>query len=847
MIDKSIINDLQRSLGREKILSGEPDLLAYSRDMSIYFAVPDIVVVPTSTSDVKAALAVASKAGIPVTPRGAGTSVTGAVIPIKGGMVIDLSCLNKIKKIDLKNKYAIVEPGVICGELNAALSPGYFFPPDPGSLNIATIGGMIATNASGKSAIKYGTTSDYVMGLEAVLPGGEIIQTGRLAPKASAGFDLTRLFASSEGTLGIITQATLRICHKPETAGLCLAGFKNLEDASLAAVEIVTAGFDMSSCELIDAGSSKGFEREVNLDLSKAGAMLLIESDGTKQAVNSSISMIKDACKRAGAQSTDCFFDFETRNRIWTMRNRLVSAMNAEDRNTRLVPMAEDIGVPVTMMPEALKRTKELAKKYNIKIIMFGHAGDGNIHATFVINPLDADEWKRASEYAAQINTMASEMGGTVSAEHGIGLSKSMFIKKELGNSLDVMKRIKFALDPDNIMNPGKLALSPDNASSEDLADSITPGNAFNQTTHEAATPQERDSMLCMMCGSCRAVCPVFKATGIEADNARSKVQLSYALITKDAEITEDIAQKFFLCTDCGACENNCPSGIKVTEIIKSFQKKIKKKNLLPETVEKSLGNIRKTGNIFGLDQKQRFSASHQITNQNDAAEVLIFCGCSADFKTDKALSALFQILDKAKVKYSLLGDKEQCCGLPIMLSGDEEGFEKHALKMQQIFDDAPPTIISPCPACVHAFNSVYGTISGWDKKSIDIPSFVLELVKNKQILLKNSISKTAVFHDPCYLSRKLNVIEQPRELISRIPGIKLQEFQQSGGKTLCCGGGMHFPEFAPAISQKLADIRTKQANADAIITSCPDCLVQLGSRDIPALDIVELVLESML
>jgi len=863
------LNELKKILKPERVLCSRAECIAYSRDMSAYSAIPDVVVLPVSAKDVQKVLIFASENMIPVTPRGAGTSVTGAVIPVYGGIVMDLSLMKRIKEINIIDRFAVVEPGVICSELNSSLPPEYFFPPDPGSCNIATLGGMISTNASGRSALKYGTTGDYLMAVEAVLASGELIRAGHQTPKASAGFDITRLFSSAEGTIGVITEATLRIKQRPEAVSVCLAGFQSVDLAADVAVEIVSSNILPSSCELMDCVSIQEFSSKLGLKFNDTKGMLIIEIDGYPSAVSDKMNLIRKLCKKKGAKNIYSFDDPNARKRVWRFRHKLVSALSPLAPNSRLVPMAEDIGVPVSKVPEAIRKTRHLSMKHDLPIVLFGHAGDGNIHATFVINPLDRNQWERAKNLAAELNGLATELGGTVSSEHGVGIAKAAFIKQELGKSHEIMKKIKDIFDPSNIMNPGKLGFSEKKI---DMFDNFAFNAAFNKKTKFSASNHEsinKDSLLCMMCGSCRSVCPIFSATGRESNNARSNVQLLYALQTGAAELSFDIAKKFYLCTGCGICEQNCPSQIKVTKLVAYTRQQIYKKGFMPSEVKKITANIKKISNPFGINLKgesaltllNHFPVKKEKNRLPDKKKPLIFFGCTASYLDRQIIFSLLNILDFAGIEYTTLGGSEICCGLPLAQAGDIEGFRQNAKKVTSLIKKKaePGLLITPCPACLNTFCRLYREIAdGLPFKAISTIEYLEQIIGSGSFDFQQKFEKKVIYHDPCYLSRHLNIIEEPRKILSRIPGISLLEFSSAREKSVCCGGGGLVPETFPKISDLMASKRVEQAiekNSQIIVSACPACKRQLnrgrlkipgGKEKIKVMDITEVILTAL-
>lgn len=836
---KLFASELKELLGSEKVLCSQAERLAYSRDMSIYTAIPDVVVLPHSAEDVRRVMELACKAGVPVTPRGAGTSVTGAVIPVKGGIVLDLSRMNSIKEINLVDRYVVVEPGVICGSLNAALSPGYFFPPDPGSLEVATIGGMISTNASGRSALKYGTTGNYLLAIEAVLASGEIFRSGHRTRKASTGFDITRLFISAEGTLGVLTEATLRILSRPDAIAVCVAGFSSLNTAAEAAVEIVSSGLSLCACELMDCISLQGFSKDVGLDFRGAAGMLILEVDGEASLVSAQSDWIYKLCERRGAIRTFTSHDAAERKKIWSSRHKLISALSPHTSQSRLVPMAEDIGVPISRVPEAIRRSKELADAHGVPVVLFGHAGDGNIHTTFILNPRDEVGWKRAKGLAADLSMLAAELGGTISAEHGIGLAKAPFIERELAGSHRIMRNIKGLLDPHNLMNPGKLGFSEEAGSeAEHFAFAIPvkkPGQLASLGNEEA----DSGSLLCMMCGSCRSVCPVFGVTGLESNSARSKVQLAYALRTGVAELTIDLARKFHLCTGCKACERKCPSGIQVTSLVMAARRVLSQAGLLPPALLKTttalLTNVRPLAVNSGIDTVRPPALPKRKAGERPAtASALLFLGCKVRSHDRRMISSLLEILKLAEVDFTLLDDRKICCGFPLAYAGLEDAFRQTAARLAERVNEMDHgVLVTPCPACLNTFKNLYPrVVEGWSCRVLSTTELLESLTASERNLtIRRSFGKKVIYHDPCLLSRHMGIVDEPREILRRIPQLSLLEFPSNREDTVCCGGGSLVPVMAPEIASRMAWKRVEQAltaGAEIIATACPACKQQL-------------------
>ncbi|MDO9532519.1 MAG: FAD-binding and (Fe-S)-binding domain-containing protein [Deltaproteobacteria bacterium] len=859
----NLIHELTNLLGSKKILGKGPECVAYSRDMSIYTAVPDAVVMVEGASDVQKILKFAFQNKIPITPRGAGTSVTGAVIPVKGGIVLDLSGMNRIKEINLLDQYVVVEPGVVCGRLNAALAPTHYFPPDPGSLEVATIGGMISTNASGRSALKYGTTADYVLALEVVLATGEIIHTGHRTPKASTGFDLTRLFVSAEGTMGVITEATLCILPRPEAVRTCIAGFPSLEAAAQAAVQILASGMSLSACELMDWYSLQGFTPDTGLDFPDTRGMLLLEIDGPTSMVAGKIEELRALCTQVGAARVYVIEKSSEREKIWRWRQHLVTALSSCRNGTRLVPMAEDIGVPVSRVPEAIRRSQELAAASGVRVVLFGHAGDGNIHTTFIINPLDREEWEKAKQLAGDLHRLALELGGTISAEHGIGLAKAPFIKQELGSSHALMHQVKNFLDPQDIMNPGKLGFFADFPAKPSHFAFAVPSTRPGSLASLGSKRADRDALLCMMCGFCRAACPIFAVTGREGDNVRGKMQMANLVRTGELALSEEVARKFYLCTTCGACQSHCPAEIDVAGLVTAIRRQSFKSGYLPKEYQAMVAKLHRTGNPYGLSREKRFRRGQfpqgQCISNGMQAEVLVYLGCNASYLDRRLSFSLLRILDLARVPYAVLDD-EICCGQPLAQWGGEEAFHQAArASAARILAHSPELVITPCPSCLIALGQLYPqVVDGWRLKVQSIPEYLYQMFTDGKLEFKRSLGQPVIYHDPCLLGRHLGIYTEPRRLLQSIPGVTLMEFPQQREESVCCGGGSGLPALSRELAARMAARRagqSRESGAQIIGTACPMCKRQLArgiakNREpgdvVKVLDIAELVLMAL-
>jgi len=455
-----LIVKLQEIAGTGHVTAAPSELYCYSCDASQVRGIPDYVVRPQNTGQVSRILRIANEHGIPVTPRGAGTGLAGGAVALNGGIVLDLSGMNRILGIDIDNLQVSVEAGVIHSKLNEALQPhGFFFPPDPGSSAMCTLGGLVANNGSGMRSVKYGTTRNYVLDLEVVMADGTVINTGSKTLKSAAGYDLTGLMVGSEGTLGIITKAVLKVHPLPKERTVILASFKNPELAGRAVVKILAEGVVPSACEMLDRTTIEVLNAyDPKLALPDAGAIVLFEVDGTQSAVHEGAKLVEAVCKPF-ASGIRTATDEREKDGLWAARRLVGAAISRIDPERTRVYVGEDIGVPIKEVPGMLKLIQLIAGEFDIPIMTYGHIGDGNLHTGMCIDVLDNDQWERLNQAADKMHRTAVMLGGTVSAEHGIGSARAGYMRLERGAALDVMAAVKCALDPKGILNPGKLGV----------------------------------------------------------------------------------------------------------------------------------------------------------------------------------------------------------------------------------------------------------------------------------------------------------------------------------------------------------------------------------------------------
>src|SRR5712692_1209104 len=456
---------LREIIPADRVIDDPATLLPYAYDASFWSLrmnyVPDVVVVPRTTAEVAAVVRIADETNTPVVPRGAGTGQTGGAVAARGGIVISFARMRAIVEIDRRDLQAVVEPGLVFMDFQDALRPhGLFFPPDPGSGRACTLGGMAANNASGPHAVRWGTTSAYVLGAEVVLADGSVITTGGVhskALKSSSGIDLTKLFVGSEGTLGIFTRLRLRVQPRPPARAVILAGYKALEDTVASLDDLFEAGILPSTAELLDKSAVDALQLwRPELALPDGEAVLLIEVEGTPEQVAANVRYT-DGIVRRRASVTRFAEDEKEITRLWAGRSGLAAATALAHPGKHRIFAGEDLAVPLSEIPQTVRRAREMGAELGIAVVFYGHFGDGNVHSAILIDPDDADEVRRADELADRLHKLAIEVGGTVTGEHGTGAVRARYMRAEHGDALDVMKRIKNVMDPKGLLNPGKI------------------------------------------------------------------------------------------------------------------------------------------------------------------------------------------------------------------------------------------------------------------------------------------------------------------------------------------------------------------------------------------------------
>lgn len=457
MINEEVKRKIINVVGEQNFDDSKVGRLTYSYDATPNFqAMPDGVVSPRNTKEVSELVQICNEHKIPIVPRGSGTNLCGGTCPTEGGIVFLFKHMNQILEIDEENLTITVQPGVITYDVITAVeAKGLFFPPDPGSMKISTIGGNINENSGGLRGLKYGVTRDYVIALEIVLANGSIIRTGGKLAKDVAGYDLTRLYVGSEGTLGIITEATLKLLPIPETKKTMLALYEDLEAAANSVSKIIANKIIPATLEFLDQPTLRVVEDFAKIGLpTEVKAVLLIEQDGSPEVVEKDIMKIAEICKQEKAVSVQIAKTAEEADALTTARRAALSAL------ARLKPttILEDATVPRSQVANMVRAINEIAKKYNLDICTFGHAGDGNLHPTVPTDARNKEEMERVEKAFEEIFMKAVELGGTITGEHGVGVMKAPYLELKLGEEgIAAMKAIKSALDPNNIMNPGKV------------------------------------------------------------------------------------------------------------------------------------------------------------------------------------------------------------------------------------------------------------------------------------------------------------------------------------------------------------------------------------------------------
>lgn len=456
MMEQGLIDKLKEILGPEEVLTDAEDLICYGYDATMAECKPDCVVFPTSTEQISEIMKLAYDNCIPVYPRGAASGLSGGSVPVKGGIALVITRMSKILEINTDDLYAVSQPGVIVAELiNEVSKYDLIYPPDPSSMKTCTMAGAVAENAGGLRGLKYGVTSDYILAMEIVAPDGRIFRTGAKTVKSVSGYDLTHLFVGSEGTLGIITEITVKLMPVPKARKSLMAIFGDIADAGRTVAEVIKSGTIPATLEIMDHITLNAVEDFKNIGLPRdAEALLLFETDGAPETTEAEATVIEEICKKNNAKEVRVAPSEAERDAIWEARRAALPSL------ARVKPtcILEDATVARSKVPDMIQAVREIAEKNNVLIGTFGHAGDGNLHPTLICDERDKEEMERVEKAIDEIFEAAMKLGGTLSGEHGIGLAKKKYLKMEFGEEgVAMMHAVKKAFDPKNILNPGKI------------------------------------------------------------------------------------------------------------------------------------------------------------------------------------------------------------------------------------------------------------------------------------------------------------------------------------------------------------------------------------------------------
>jgi len=520
----------------------------------------------------------------------------------------------------------------------------------------------------------------------------------------------------------------------------------------------------------------------------------------------------------------------------------------------------DDPGIPITKIPEAIMEIKKISEKHHIPINTFGHIGDGNIHPIIISDPRNKEQWNTIREVAKDLIDLTMRLRGTLTAEHGTGMAKSPYIKRELGETLEVMKEIKRALDPNNILNPGKMGF-------DDSIKGIYENFAFQplierpgeiQTFGEAL---DNEIMACIMCGFCRAGCPTYGETSLESINARGRVILAYHLLTGRLKPSKELAERFYPCTTCLNCNAVCPAGVKVSDIVQAARVRLVEAGYLPSVHRTLMQSIEEKGNPFGEATGKRADIYPTEFKFKEKASTLLFFGCVASYQDIHLIPSTLKIMNQANIDYTTLGNEESCCGYISYLVGDQIEFERCIKKNISHFErKGLKEIVTTCAGCYRTFKDLYPKHNGFPNVQVyHTVEYLEKLIANGKLIFKNGAKMKVAYHDPCDIGRHMDIYDPPRNVIRAIPSVELIEFPQNRNLAKCCGGGGGLKAYDTEMSLEIAYKRAQQAStlgADTIVSACPACKsnLQLAAARlrkekkgrIKVMDITELVAEAL-
>jgi glycolate oxidase len=797
-LKEEVVEKLVKIFGEKDVSTRTAELYVYSFDAGIHRRMPDAVVRPRDTVQVQKLVELANQDQIPLVPRGAGTGLVGAAVPIMGGIVVDMQGMKQIREIRVDGMYAIAEPGVVCDRFNDALKTYGYFIPGPASSEVATLGGMVGHNSSGGFALKYGATRDYVLGMTIVLPNGDVIDVGTKTPVNSGGYQFEKFFCGSEGTLGIITEIVLKIVPKPKTRAACVAFFDDLEKTGQCVANIVGQGMVPSQIEIMTGIAIKAVNKAKKLGLPECAGMLLIEVDGHPSVVSQEVEAVGKIAQESGAIQTEFTDDPKRMEILWKGRKEMIPSLSVLQEEFSTVMLADDMAVPIYNVPKALKAFDEISSDYDIHIPAYGHAATGNLHTKVLMDPTNQDHWRQAAEAVPRMYDAVMALGGTTTGEHGIGITKAPFLHREKAGAIKTMKTIKKALDPNNIMNPKKLMDWEEGFVTHLRYPFELPKGQGALGTHF------QDTITCTQCGYCKSVCPGIQcAGGWDSMSPRGKIALSYGVITGEIQPDQSVADRLFQCVLCGDCLRRCPSGIDSPAIIRDARAELVDQGFAYDTHRALIENIMRTGNIYG-DESMEVPATD--------GETVVFLGCQYGSRMNKTKKYL-KIMDKLGMSARVEGGL--CCGYPMSVLGFKKSMEEYRKRFLDKFQSKE--MVTFCPSCALFLHEEYGFPA---KHFMQV---LVEKLKGKQI---TPSGKTVTYHDSCDMSRGLKITEEPREILKAL-GYNLVEMKFNRAQSRCCGGGGGILTSDQAMSGDISESRIKEAietGAEALVTSCPTC-----------------------
>ena len=459
MNGQPLINQLRAIVGDRFVLIEREDVIVYEQDGSIFQAMPEIVVLPSDVEQVAAVVKAAKQANVPIVPRGSGTGLAGGAVPAEGGIILSLARLNRILKIDLENRLAVVEPGVINLDVTKAVSKdGFFYAPDPSSQTACSIGGNVANNSGGPHTLAYGVTTNHVLGVEVVLDDGQIVWLGGEVPD-TPGYDLCGVFVGSEGTMGVVTKVAVKLMQTRESVRTALAIFDDMDFATKTVVDITAAGIIPAALEIMDRNTIEAVERGAPVGLPRdAAAVLIVEIEGLSEQTERAIGLAAEICRDNHARQVKIAKDDGERQALWKARKGAFGAMGTLAPNYYV----QDGVVPRSQLPEMMRRIAAISKQFNLPIANVFHAGDGNLHPNILFDMRNPGELDRVVEAGAATLRACIELGGSITGEHGVGLEKKAYIGLLFNEAdLEAMSRVRKVFDPDGRFNPAKLFPTP--------------------------------------------------------------------------------------------------------------------------------------------------------------------------------------------------------------------------------------------------------------------------------------------------------------------------------------------------------------------------------------------------